>query len=221
LGSTHGIEQDEIHKKSIVRYIEQHVDSISAVLILANGPVQRIIDTDYTFSALSAILPNTLVDNTAFVFTNIWRFSQKMVPEALKNAPIFLFDNPIAHRNGFKDVPKIGGTVEKCEQRALEMLVKLFNWLDGLEPQPAMEVVCLYKKFQTIEAAITMTFKLPELRDREVSTRAEIDTLIITLKKHLAVSLSPCFHLALESLLIGRRTWMLSPTSRGPSAYPS
>jgi hypothetical protein len=82
------------------------------------------------------------------------------------------------------------GTVRK--QRALEMLVELFNWLDGLEPQPTTEITSLYGIYQDIEVR---TIGILDQRVREV----EIDTLRIALKKYLAVSLSFCSRLALQS----------------------
>jgi hypothetical protein len=136
-----------------VRCIEQHVDSVTAVLILANGTVpHRSVGTGYTFSALSAIFPKTLVNNTAFMFTNIrsplsWNFSREMVPGPLKNAPMFLLDNPIALRKRSRGGSDMG--IKDCEQGALGVLVELFDWLDDLEPRPATEIVSLYEKRQT------------------------------------------------------------------------
>jgi hypothetical protein len=190
LAYAYDIEQDEIHKESIVRYIEQHVDSVSAVLILIDhlslGPP---FSTSYMWSVLSTILPKTLVNNTALIFTNYednflyLALDLKFIPEALKSSPVFHLINPIAQpRSGVKD----------CEQRALEMLVKVFNWLDGLEPHPATEITSLYEVYQNIEVN---TISLLYQRVREV----EIDTLTIALKRNLAVGLSLCSHLALQS----------------------
>jgi len=41
-----------------------------------------------------------------------------------------------------------------AERDALEMLRDLFDWLDGLGPQPIMKVAPLYKKPHTIVANI-------------------------------------------------------------------
>ena len=197
-----GIEQDEIRKENIVRYIKQHVDFIDAVLILANGNGMGITaGADYTFYALSALFPNTLVKNIACMFTKtlspvLWNVSQKMGPEALKNAPAFCLENPIVPRKGGKGDPHVRELVKVWEQRALEMLVKLFDWLDGLESQPATEIVCLYEAQQNINATVNDIFAT---RAREVDTRGEINELMHALKGHSAVSLSPCLHLAFES----------------------
>lgn len=197
MAGTCGIEQDELHKKSILTEIEKYVDSISAVLILADGIVPRIsVETDYTFSALSAIFPQTLTNNIAFLFTNVqnpqsWRFSQETDLGVLKDAPLFLLDNPIALRNRFMDDPDMGEMVKVCEQRALEMLVNLFDWLDGLEPQPATEITRLYESYQSIESKTTSV--LAQI-DQTVAMKAELDTL-----KYSAVSPPPFFNLTLES----------------------
>ena len=76
------------------------------------------------------------------------------------------------------------------------MLVKLFDWLDGLEPQPATQIVRVYEQYQNIE---TKTIDILDQRAQEVDMRAKIDRLMITLKKHSAVSHSGCLYLLLES----------------------
>jgi hypothetical protein len=182
LASTYDIEQDEAHKESIVRYIEQHVDSVSAVLILVDLVSQKApFGSDYTLSILSATFPKTLVNNIAFMFTNVQNrdLSQKQILGPLKSSPVFLLDNPIVQQRGFKD-PNMMKMVKDREQRALEMLVELFNWLDGLEPHPTTEITSLYEIYQNIEVKTTSIFDL----------RVEIDRLTIALKRYSAVSLS-------------------------------
>ena len=46
-------------------------------------------------------------------------------------------------------------TVKAGEEKALEMLVDLFDWLDGLERQPATEGMSLCEQSQSIEVTIT------------------------------------------------------------------
>ncbi len=215
-----GIGKDEIRKEKIVRYIEQHVDFIDAVLILANGDGLGIIaGADYTFYTLSALFPNTLVKNIACMFTKtlstlLWNVSQKMGPEALKNAPAFCLENPIVPREGGNGRPHVKELVKVWEQRALEMLVTLFDWLDGLESQPVTEIVCLYEMEQNINA---MTNKI---LDQEADTRAKIDHLIEEFMEHSTVSLSPCLQSGVRVFMfVGCSTWMLSPTSRRSSTY--
>ena len=162
MADTRGIHQDELHKKSIAAEIQNHIDSVTAVLILANGSVPRIsVGMDYALSALSALFPKSLAKNVAFLFTNSstslsLNFAQDAIPEILKDAPQFLLDNPMALQKkfrGLKDGPnkrKLANEMQKdmknAEQRALEMLVNLFDWLDDLEPQPTTEILSLYKK---------------------------------------------------------------------------
>jgi len=157
LADTRGIEQDELHKKSIATQIEQHVNHVTAVLILANGTVPRVtVGTDYALSTLSAMFPKTLARNTSFLFTNVlgllhYNFSVDTLPDALKEAPQFLLNNPIAlqkkylelkgQRSMKKGMANFHHAVKAAEQNALEMLVELFDWLDGIEPQPTTELV--------------------------------------------------------------------------------
>ena len=201
-----GTQRDESHKKSVVTIIEQHMDYVSAVLILVSGVVPRTTaGMDYALSTLSAIFPKTLTSNIAFVFTNVsdplaWDFSQQTVPEVLKGARHFIIDNPIALQRDYlryKGDPntrtELREVVKACEQRALEMLVKLFDWLDGLEPQAATEIIRLNEKYQNIE---TKTINILDQIDRTVTMKGEINSLMIRLQKLSTVSLSPSLRLA-------------------------
>jgi hypothetical protein len=200
LVDTDGIEQDELHKKSIATQIERHIDSVCAVLVLVNGAIPRItVATDYALSTLSAIFPKALANNIAFMFTNIssplsLNFPMGKLPEGLKDAPQFFLNNPITFQ---KSDPRIKDHLQclLCkavlanEQKALETLVDLFDWFYGLEPQPTQDLVSFYEMFQTIEAVLVA----PDLK------KAEINKLMIMLKKNLAVRFPPCLHLALKS----------------------
>jgi len=150
-----------------------HVDSVTAVLVVANGTVPRVtVGTDYALSTLSAILPETLASRIGFLFSNVtsplhFNFSKDTVPDVLKEAPQFLLNNPIAlqkKRRNLKDNPdmrkrrtQFREAVHVAERDALEVLVGLFDWLDGLKPQPIMKIEPLYKKPHTIVANIIST----------------------------------------------------------------
>ena len=156
MADTRGIQQDEVHKRSIATQIREHVESLTAVLVLANGTVPRVtVGTEYALSTLSTIFPKSLASNIAFMFTNVssplhWNFSGDTIPELLKDAPQLLLNNPIAlHKkylrlksdpNMKKGMSELLRAVKAGEQSALEMLVDLFDWLDGLEPQATREI---------------------------------------------------------------------------------
>ena len=200
LDVTYGIEH--IHKESIITCIKQHVDFVSAVLILADGrSLGTTAEIDCTLSALSALFPKTLVNNIAFMLTHVggpscFDFFQSKVLGNLNNGPIFLLDDPIMPSYKFSFDRNVRSEGLACEQRSLGLLAELFDWLDSLEPQPATEIVYLHELYQNIEAK---TIHILDQRAREVEMRAEIDRLVITLKKHSAVSHSPCLHLTLAS----------------------
>jgi hypothetical protein len=226
LADTRGIYQDELHKKSIATEIQNRIDSVSAVLIVANGAVPRItVGMDYALSALFAIFPKTLVNNIAFLFSNVttslsFNFCKDAIPEILKDAPHFLIDNPISlqrkylelkggmNRRKAKEMQK---AVKGAEENSLEMLVDLFDWLDGLEPQATTEIIALFEKSQAIESKITNT--LAQM-DQTAAKMGEIKDLLKEFKEKSTVS----FHLPslwnLNLMLIGRRTWMPFPTSK-------
>ena len=137
------------------------MDSITAVLVLANGTVTRSTGgLQYAFSTQSTIFPKTLANNIAFIFTNIAgplsrNFSEDTIPEVLKGAPQFELDNPIALQRKYlklkddylklKDDPNmeqmmitLRNEVKDGKQTALKMLVELFDWLGSLESQAGL-----------------------------------------------------------------------------------
>jgi len=80
------------------------------------------------------------------MFTNIadplsWNFCHNTLPEKFKDARQFRINNPVglqrkylALENNSKWVNLRTEEVKAAEQEAREILVKLFDWLDGLEP---------------------------------------------------------------------------------------
>jgi hypothetical protein len=206
LADTRGLQQDEIHKKSITTEIQNNIDSVNAVLILANGTVPRItVGTDYALSTLSAIFPKSLAQNIAFIFTNVssplsWNFAQDSVPAVLQDAPQYLLDNPISLQKKYlklKNDPnkeRIRGDMHKAvkagEQKALETVAELFDWVDSRKPQPTTEILSLFEKSQEIEANIANT--LAQM-DQATKKKEDIDMLMRQLKKDSAVSCSSSF----------------------------
>jgi hypothetical protein len=145
LANIRGIQQDGLRKRSIATQIKHRIDSVTAVLVLANGAVPRLtVGSDYALvPTLSAIFPKSLARNTAFLFTNVenplhWNFSRDTLPGVLKTAPQFLLNNPIALQmeySKFKDNPnmnnekaRLRNVMRVAKQNALEMLVDLFDW---------------------------------------------------------------------------------------------
>ncbi len=154
---------------------------------------------DYVLSTLPTIFPKTLTDNIAFLFSNVptavsLNVPDDAIPEVLTYAPRFSIDNPIALQKNYLQQKgrvnksrekKIRESVKYAEQRALEMLVELFDWLDGLEPQPTTEIIALYEKSQDIERKITDTLAQMSQAATKI---AEIKNLKEDLKKKSAVS---------------------------------
>ena len=144
------MQQDELHK-SIATQIKEHVDSLTAVIVLVNGTIPGVtIGTYNVLSTLSTILPDALFSKIAFLLTNVpgplyQNFSGDNLPDVLKNTPQFLLDNPVALQKKhleLRDDPRvkkrrteIRGMVKSGEQRALETLVDVFDWLGGVGPQ--------------------------------------------------------------------------------------
>ena len=216
--NTRGIEKDEINKKKLIAEIQKHIDSITAVLVLTNGTVPRItLGMDYVLSTLSALVPKSFANNIAFLFTNVasslaWNCHLDTIPHVLRDAEKFLFDNPVAFQERYLSLEgdmskkkvraRIRKSMEVCEEQALEMLVQLFDWLDGLESLPTTEIVYLYNLAQSIEVMITNT--LAQM-DQAATMKEGIDKLMVALQNDSTVSSSPCSYLTLNLMLVGHR----------------
>ena len=222
LADTRGLQQDELHKKNIATHIQEHIATVNAVLVLANGSVPRItVGTAYALSVLTAFFPKTLANNIAFLFTNSptclsFNFCKDTIPEILRDAPLFLFNNPIALQRNFlklKNDPtrkkaerELRETVKHAEQEGLGMLVDLFDWLDGREPQPTAEIVALYERSQAIETNITNT--LAQM-GQAAAKMAEIRKLVKAVQTN-SVSRLLYSHLAFVSYAPRGRRWKRS-----------
>ena len=169
---TGDLQQDAFQKKRIAAQVKEHIDSVTAVLVLANGTVPRgNVCIDRALSTLSAIFPRTPRKNVAFLLTNtsnpLYRnLSKDILPETFKGAPQFLLNNPVALQRRYLELrgepntrsrrPYFREAVKASEQDALAMLVDLFDWLDRLEPQPTTKrTVSLYEQGQSIVAKLT------------------------------------------------------------------
>ena len=188
MADTRGIQQDDLHKRSIATQIKEHIESLTAVLVLANGTVPRVtVGTEYALSTLSTIFPKSLASNIAFMFTNVssplhWNFAGDTIPDVLKDAPQFLLSNPIAlHKkylrlksdpNMKKGMSELLRAVKAGEQSALEMLVDLFDWLDGLEPQATREIFPLPEGPQDIMGALAQSRQNSVVRFSHLSPKS-------------------------------------------------
>jgi hypothetical protein len=207
LADIRGIQQDGLHKRSIATQIKHHIDSVTAVLVLANGAVPDVtVGSSYALSTLSAIFPKSLARNTAFMFTNVsdplhWNFSRDTLPDVLTDAPRFLLNNPVALQREYsklKDNPamnneraRLRSVMKVAEQNALEMLVDLFDWLGGLEPQSTTETVSLYEHSQVIEA--TTTNAIAQM-NQTATKEAKIKEQMRRLQRASVVSSLLCLH---------------------------
>jgi hypothetical protein len=105
-----------------------------------------------------------------------WNFKVDTLPVELQNSRRFLLDNPIAMRKNFLAVDKeeqrdiledLERAVNMGHLTALAMLVKMFNWLDTLEPKAIEEITSLYDQSMKIERSITETLaRMTQLADK-------------------------------------------------------
>jgi len=140
-------------------------------------------------STLSAVFPEPLTNNIAFMFTNISsplssNFCYETVPAILKDAPQFQIDNPMGLQKRYfklKDDQAMKNMragmceeVKAAEQDALDVLVNLFDWVDGLDSQPTMRAVSRHEESQDIVVNIitSLTTQVKKLR-RKVKRKVQ------------------------------------------------
>jgi len=144
------------------------------------------------------------------VFTNVpgplsWNLSVDSIPAGLSKVEMFFFDNPVALQHKYltqkehQDKKELRRLVLAREKIALEMLVELFDWLDGLVSQPTTDIAYLYNMSQSIEAMITNT--LAQI-GQAATKKAEIDKLIVAHKSNTKVSFSSCSCLGFNLILV-------------------
>jgi len=94
-----------------------------------------------------------------------------------------------------KERARLRNETKAAEQKALEMLVKLFDWLGCLRPQSVTEIVSLYEHSQVIEAAITNALAL---MNQVADIEAKIEEQMRRTQRASVVSFSLCVHLSFE-----------------------
>ncbi|KIJ66933.1 hypothetical protein HYDPIDRAFT_26350 [Hydnomerulius pinastri MD-312] len=197
LADTRGIAQDEQHKASIAKAIKDSITTVDAVLILANGTVPRLgVATDYALSTLSSMFPITLAKNIGFLFTNVssplsWNFDEESLPDVLRDNQLYLLDNPVAMQDKYtKEKEKmekkgkvnqrilktLKASVEEGHKKALGELVKIFDWMDGLSPQPTKDILSLYNQSQDIERKISDVLSTMEQMATKKQALKKIET---------------------------------------------
>lgn len=142
--------------KRIATQVEKHINSITAVIVLANGTVPHVtVGTDVTLTFLSTISLKIPAKNICCILTNLssalfQNFPEDALPGILKDAPQFLLNNPVALQRKylkFKDTTMKKGSIDlrkmvrADERQALETMVDLFEWLDVLDGPKTRNIV--------------------------------------------------------------------------------
>ncbi|EDR10204.1 uncharacterized protein LACBIDRAFT_325891 [Laccaria bicolor S238N-H82] len=231
LADTRGLQKDKEHKQSITTAIRDNIPEVTAVIILANGTNPRLgVATDYAITTLSSIFPRTLAQNIGILFTNVssplsWNFEVDTLPVELRGAKRFLVDNPLAMQKNYLKIrakaeaegeidendqdilDELEAAVNTGHQATLKMLVKIFNWLDGLEPQATKEIMSLYNQSIEIERNISSTLaRMTQLSEK----RANLDRLI---KQSDGIKLTVNGTANFKSV-INKKTWVFEDKPR-------
>lgn len=167
LADTRGIDQDNVHKAEINRAIREHITTVDAVLIMANGSLQRLgAATDYTLSALTSMFPRSIIENIGFIFTHsdsgALNFQRESLPEELRKSKYWAIQNPLGRLNSYNqmnecDQPPANTHLRKLKgeyEDSVETLNEWLKWLDERPTTPTNEIHELYERFHDIESKI-------------------------------------------------------------------
>ncbi|KAG8691306.1 hypothetical protein FRC11_005053 [Ceratobasidium sp. 423] len=170
LADTRGIQKDAEHKAKINKAIQDHVITLDAVIIMANGTVQRLgVATSYTLNVITAMFPYSIIENIGFVFTHTdlmtFNFQRDSLQPELQNAKYWLIQNPLAFYQSYKKLVEEGKTSEAVLRRGrcdleqhyddtIETLNEWLEWLNKCRVQPSKDINDLYKMSNNIESNI-------------------------------------------------------------------
>jgi len=194
LADTRGIEQDRIHKEEINNAIQEFVTSIDAVIIMANGTVERLtVVTDYTLNIICSMFPRTIIDNIGFIFTNCdpltFNFDHESLQPELRESPFWVIQNPLAMLKNY-NAPKVNkrfstSQIEKQMDQlnagykeTVETLNEWLDWLDSRQVQTTIEIDRLYRIStdieSNIESALATITRLSEQREQYKKIRTDL-----------------------------------------------
>ncbi|KAJ3995803.1 hypothetical protein F5050DRAFT_1712610 [Lentinula boryana] len=190
LADTRGIDKDNEHKEAIANAIKKHFEVIDAVIILANGTQARLgAATEYTLKTISAMFPNSIVDNIAFIFTMVstpasFNFDKTSLPTELSNSRIWAIDNPFAQWLKYKkllaqDPPASEEALEETSEsaqrgytKALKVLSQFFQYLEKCKVQATHSIYELYIMSTDIESRISNVIaRMSQTEDRRMKLK--------------------------------------------------
>ncbi|CAE6499593.1 unnamed protein product [Rhizoctonia solani] len=176
LADTQGLETDDAHRYAIHQAIVDYIESIDAILVVANGGVTRLdASTNYTLHTISSLFPQSIINNIGFIFTHT---TDKMGlnfpisdlgPELHQAAHSkFLFENPLVLHKAFveesalvstspRDLAKMKRRLEAAYDNSMDSLDELLEWLNKTNPHPTNEIIRLYELSISIEGRLQAT----------------------------------------------------------------
>ncbi|KAG9096550.1 hypothetical protein FRC06_008553, partial [Ceratobasidium sp. 370] len=170
LADTRGIKQDKIHKEEINNAIQNTVMTIDAVIIVANGTVQRLtVATDYALNIICSMFPRSIIDNIGFMFTNagpgLSNFDTSSLHPELRGSRTWEMQNPLAILKSYHSAvankrpsaAQVHKKVIASYDETVETLNEWLEWLDTREVQTTIEIDRLYRISTDIESRIDST----------------------------------------------------------------
>lgn len=173
LADTRGIDKDNEHKAAIAESIKEQIETVDAVIVMANGTLERLgVATEYALTVISGMFPHSIIDNIGFVFTMVpnalsFNFQRDALPVELKDARIWTVDNPLAQWSKYQanltaippkdeeDLEDMFDTVSTCYKKTLKSLNDFLKWLDERKVEPVQSISDLYEMSTSIEASIS------------------------------------------------------------------
>jgi hypothetical protein len=152
-----GIIQAHEAQACLKHAISNSVLSLDALIILIDGTLERPNpEVEYMLEALAIILPRSILDNTAFVFTNCEPLTQRLkidnLPSVWSRPFNCTLDNPITCLESYRSLGLgLSGRQktrqeQKIEDRyneAISTIHELFSWVDEWATHSTTEILQL------------------------------------------------------------------------------
>lgn len=182
-GDSRGMETDEQHVKLILNCLEK-VGEINCVLLTINGREARLNATlKYVLSMLTSVMPNSVLDNMAVLFTNTEnerKLNFKMAElekMGITSPPYVCLENPLSElKRAFQTSDDLDEALVSeslaSVQKALVTIASLFGKVKSFDPVPTVHFKEVCDKREEIEAILSNAhekYQEAEVKSQEVS----------------------------------------------------
>jgi hypothetical protein len=216
LADTRGPDQDAAHRASIVEAIRNRVNTIDAVIVVANGTQERLgVSTEYALAEIGSMFPRSIRENIGFMFTHVadplsMNFCLSSLPYGLQDARTWTIQNPLAQFVKYKkyiaenrpqgEVEYLWSVILRNYDATVSTLIHFIHWVDSCKAQPTKAIQDLHDMTMAIDSEILNIFaRILQQEER----REDLNRLNVELRTSHQVLSTFCCIVDCRALLMG------------------